>query len=63
MKRIWDIFEIDAASDLFSSWPFGERQLNTYSPLNSTALKQIKNYTSDFTNAHLINKFHTLSMI
>lgn len=35
----------------------------TYSPLNGTALKQMKNYTSDFTNAHLITKFHTFSMI
>lgn len=63
MKRIWDIFQTGAASELFSSWPSGEMQLYTYSPLNSTALKQIKNYTSDFANAHLINKFHTFSMI
>lgn len=35
----------------------------TYSALNSTTLKQIKNYTSAFTNAHLINKLHTFSII
>lgn len=35
----------------------------TYSALNGTALKQIKNYTSAFINASLINKLHTFSMI
>lgn len=33
----------------------------TYLTLNGTALKQIKNHTSDFTNAHLINKFHSFN--